>query len=218
VVRTRFDGPWILDDAAQAIGADPAPGYGHLTATSTYPTKTWGSAGDGGFVAGDDDELLDRVRRLGNHGMVEPHVHDRVTAAHTGRASRLDAIQAAVLVGHADALGPRIARRRLLAERYDRGLPSGLRPLPRQPGCAVQQYCVLASDRDAVMRGLEARGVGCAVYYPRPLNRQPALRDARSAPTPTADRLCAELLALPIHDVGLAEVDRVLEVLHEVVR
>lgn len=216
VVRIPANGLCVVDDAAQAIGSEPTPGFGDLTALSTYPTKTWGSAGDGGFVAGDDPELLDRVRRLGNHGVVTPHVHDRING-HGGRASRLDAVQAAVLVGHAAVLGDRIARRRALADRYDRDLPPGVCPLPRQPGSGVHQYCVRATERDAVLRGLEARGVGCAVYYPRPLHRQPALADCRAAPTPVADALCAELLALPIHDVDLRGVERVLEVLHDVV-
>jgi dTDP-4-amino-4,6-dideoxygalactose transaminase len=206
-----------VDDAAQAIGADPAPRIGVLAALSAYPTKTWGAAGDAGFVAGDDEELLARVRRLGNHGAIEPGVHAR-EGAHAGRASRLDAVQAAVLLGHADVLEARIARRRSLADRYDAGLPAGLRPLPRQPGSPVQQYNVLSPERDRVKAALEARGIGTAVYYPVPLQRQPALAGCRSGPTPTADRLCATILALPIADCGPAEVDRVLEVLHRVAR
>ena len=214
VVRLPECGLLVVDDAAQAVGSEPAPGCGDLTATSTYPTKTWSSAGDGGFVAGDDAELLDRVRRLGNHGVGAPQVHDRV-AGHAGRASRLDAVQAAVLVGHAGVLAERVRRRRILADRYDRDLPPGLRPLPRQPGSAVHQYCVLADDRDAVIRTLEAHGIGSAVYYPRPLQHQPALRGCRAAPTPVADELCARILALPIHDLGLPGVEQVLGALHE---
>lgn len=214
VARLPESGLLVIDDAAQAVGSTPAPGFGHLTATSTYPTKTWSSAGDGGFVAGDDEVLLDRVRRLGNHGVVAPQVHDRI-AGHSGRASRLDAVQAAVLVGHAGVLAERVHRRRLLADRYDRDLPPGLRPLPRQPGSAVHQYCVVAEDRDAVIRTLDAHGVGSAIYYPRPLQRQPALRGCRSAPTPVADHLCDRLLALPIHDLDLPGVEQVLLALHQ---
>jgi dTDP-4-amino-4,6-dideoxygalactose transaminase len=204
----------VLDDSAQAIGASPRTS-GVLVALSAYPTKTWGGAGDGGFVAGDDPELLDRVRRLGNHGAVEVHHHHRI-GGHTGRASRLDALQAAVLVGHASVLEVRLARRRELAARYDAGLPPGIRPLPRSPGSAVQQYCVLVPDRDRVARELAANGIATATYYPRPLSQQPALSGAPSAPVPVAERLCAELLALPIHDLGpdgAEAVDRVLEAL-----
>jgi dTDP-4-amino-4,6-dideoxygalactose transaminase len=201
----------VIDDAAQAIGTTPYP-TGRLTTLSTYPTKTWGSAGDGGFVAGDDPELLERVRRLGNHGFTAPVAHD-VIAGHAGRASRLDAVQAAVLVGHAEVLEARIARRRRLAARYDAGLPDAIRPLPRTAGSAVHQYCVLVPDgvRAALQNHLRERGVGTAVYYERPLHHQPALADARAAPTPTTEALCRQLLALPIHDLEEAEVDDVLD-------
>lgn len=201
----------VIDDAAQAIGAEPPPRGATLTAMSTYPTKTWGSAGDGGFVAGDDPDLLEAVRRLGQHGAVEPHHHHRVSGA-VGRASRLDAVQAAVLVGHATVLEQRLAQRRALARRYDAGLPPWAMPLPRAPGSAVHQYCVrLDRPRDAVARALADRGVSTAVYYPRPLGDQPALAGTPRGPTPIADRLCTELLALPIHDLGEPSVDAVLE-------
>jgi dTDP-4-amino-4,6-dideoxygalactose transaminase len=202
----------VVDDAAQAIGADPPPRAGVLAALSAYPTKTWGAAGDAGFVAGDDPELLERIRLLGNHGAVELHHHHRVEGS-AGRASRLDAVQAAVLIGHATVLPTRLARRRSLALRYDAGLPPALAPLPRSSGGAVHQYCVRAPDRDRLAQRLRERGVGTAVYYPRPLTHQPALAGCVSAPVPVAERLCAELLALPIHDVDEAGVDRVLEAL-----
>lgn len=203
----------VVDDAAQAIGAAPAPS-GALVALSTYPTKTWGSAGDGGFVAGDDPELLDRVRRLGNHGATGPSVH-AAFGGHLGRASRLDAVQAAVLVAHGRALEGRIARRRALAARYDAALPASVRPLPRSPGSAVHQYCVRAEDRDGLREHLRARGIGTAVYYPRPLGRQPALAAARAAPCPVAEQLCAQILALPVHDATDVQVDRVIGALAE---
>lgn len=204
----------VVDDAAQAVGTTPAPGIGALTALSTYPTKTWGSAGDGGFVAGDDDALIERVRLLANHGTEAPHRHTLVSG-HTGRASRLDALAAAVLLGHASVLDARIARRRALAEQYDAGLPPSLRPLPRDAGSAVHQYCVRAEDRDRIAAGLAERGIATAIYYPTPLHRQPALQGCRAAPTPVADALCREILALPIHDLGPAQVDIVLGALRE---
>lgn len=209
-------GVTVVDDAAQAIGADPAPGCGVLTTLSTYPTKTWGSAGDGGFVAGDDQALLDRVRRLGNHGAVEPHVHHAIEGR-IGRATRLDAVAAAVLVAHASALDARIGRRRALARRYDAGLPGWATPAPRTPGSAVHQYCIRCSGmpRDAVSAGLAARGIATAVYYPKPLHHQPALAGVRAAPTPVADAWCADVLALPIADIGPAEVDAVLTAMAE---
>jgi len=153
----------------------------------------------------DDPALLARVRLLGNHGGTGPHHHERV-GPHVGRNSRLDAIQAAVLLGHAGAVPDRVARRRALAERYDRALPPGFRPLARSAGSPVHQYAVRVADRDAVRARLAERGIETAVYYPRPLQRQPALAGLARGDTPVADRLCAELLALPIHE-GLTEED-----------
>jgi dTDP-4-amino-4,6-dideoxygalactose transaminase len=203
----------VVDDAAQAVGATPLPSCGRLTAISAYPTKTWGAAGDAGFVAGDDPELLDRVRRLGTHGATAPHLHD-LFGGHAGRASRLDAVQAAVLLAHAPLVSERVARRRAIAARYDRELPPGMRSLARSEGSAVLVYAVLAERRAALQDELEAAGIESAVYYPRPLDRQPALRSARSGPTPTASWLCDRLLALPVHEaLEPQDVDRVLEVL-----
>lgn len=203
----------VVDDAAQAVGGLPPRARGALTAISTYPTKTWGAAGDGGFVIGDDPELLGRVRRLANHGMDGvPHHHPSVEGV-VGRNTRLDAVQAAVLLGHAPRVPDRVARRRAIAARYDAALPPLLRPLPRDEGSPVHQYAVLAADRDRVRSALAELGIETAIYYPTPLHLQPALA-ARAARCPVAERLCGELLAVPVHE-GLddADVGRVVDAL-----
>jgi dTDP-4-amino-4,6-dideoxygalactose transaminase len=202
----------VIDDAAQAIGVEPPPADGALTALSAYPTKTWGAAGDAGFVLTDDDDLARAVRALGNHGQRRPGDFERV-GGHAGRASRLDAVQAAVLLGHAEVLRDRVAHRRALARRYDEGLPAWVRPLPRSPGSAVHQYVVRVRDRDALARRLAARGVGTAVYYRSSLHAHPALAGCRAGPLPRATALADEVLALPIHDCTAAEVDEVIDAL-----
>ncbi len=190
-----FDLP-IVDDAAQAIGGTPSRSIGVLTTLSAYPTKTWGAAGDAGFVIGDDPELLSRVRKLGNHGMSEPHHHHRV-AGTVGRNSRLDPMQAAVLLGHAPLLTDRIARRRLTAARYDRELPQSWLRLPRDPGSPVHHYVVRHPRREAIREHLAIRGIETAIHYPLSLGRQPALV---VTPCPMAERLTSEMFALPVHD------------------
>jgi dTDP-4-amino-4,6-dideoxygalactose transaminase len=206
----------VVDDSAQAIGGTPVRSLGALTAFSTYPTKTWGSAGDGGFIAGDDPELLSRVTRLTNHGMRGvPHEHHLVEGL-VGRNTRLDAMQAAVLLAHEPYLAARVLRRRAIADRYDRELPPSVRPFPRHDGSPVHQYAVLSADRDAIRTQMATRGIETAIYYPTPLHRQPALSQAIDAPN--ADRICAHIFALAIHE-GLSDddVDRVLAALHEAV-
>lgn len=204
----------VIEDAAQAVGASFSGARGALCTLSTYPTKTWGSAGDGGFVAGDDDEILLRVKRLGNHGAVAPHLYERI-GAWSGRNSRLDAVQAAVLVSHAERLRARVEDRRRRAHLYDEGLPPWARPVPRPEGSAVQLYCVRVPQRDTLQQRLLQRGVETAIYYPRHLADQPLLQGCPRDQTPVADALCRELLALPIADITDAQVASVLEALEE---
>ncbi len=204
----------IIDDAAQAVGGTPPRVCGVLSAVSTYPTKTWGAAGDGGFVIGDDSELLGRVRQLGRHGLVGPHAHAAIDGL-VGRNCRLDAVQAAVLCATASDIPARVARRRQIAARYDRELPSSISALPRDAGSPVHHYPVLHADRDTVRARLAERGVETAIYYPTALHRQPI--PMRAFPCPVAEDLCRRLWALPVHE-GLddAAVDAVIAAVHEV--
>lgn len=198
-----------VDDAAQAVGCSPPASTGELTAVSTYPTKTLSSAGDGGFVVG-DPAAIEKVRRLGSHGLVGPHVHARVEG-HVGRNSRLDAVAAAVLLGQLPTLHDRIRRRQAIARHYDSCVSAACEPLPRDPGNPVPSYLVRAPDRARLAAHLEAHGIETTVYYPRPLTEQPALAGRiPPADCPVATRLCAELLAIPVH-AGLSddEVERV---------
>ena len=203
----------VLDDAAQAVGAAPPVGQGCAAAVSFYPTKILGAAGDGGMVVTDDADLAARVRALGFHGMGAPHVHHR-TAGHMGGNSRLDAVQAAVLLAQVDDLPRRIAARRAIAARYDAVL--GALALPRDPGSPVSIYTLRHPERDRLAARLQDRGVQTALYYPRDLTQQPALEGCPRGPTPNAARFCAEALALPCYE-GLpdAHVDHVIACLLE---
>lgn len=205
----------VVDDAAQAAGCETPSG--DLTAVSTYPTKTWSGVGDGGFVLTADATLAAKVRSLGSHGHVGDHLHVPVDGE-VGRNSRLDAVSAAMLLGQRRSLARRQARRRAIAARYDAELSDVLEPLERSEGNAVPTYCVRVTDRARLRAHLAERGIESAVYYPRPLHRQPALVEhlAGHEPTPVADRLCAEILALPVH-AGLSddEVTRVIQAVRQ---
>ncbi len=202
----------IVDDAAQAVGADPPCGRGVLSATSFYPTKVLGAAGDGGMVVGDDEALVARVRSLGFHGMSAPHVHHRV-AGHVGGNSRVDAVQAAVLLAHLDDLDARVARRREIAAAYDAAF--GDLCLPRDPGSPVSVFCLRHPRRDVLQGALRAAGVASAVYYPAPMGTQDVLGldpAAAAAATPNAAAFCRELLAIPCHaTMGDDDVRRVVD-------
>lgn len=208
----RLDVPVpVVDDSAQSVGASPPAGQGVIEAVSFYPTKVLGAAGDGGLVATDDDALAQTLRALGFHGMTEPNVHGRV-GRHVGGNDRLDAVQAAVLLGHLDDLDARIARRREIAARYDRVL--GELAVPRDPGSPVSVYVLRHPERDRLRQALSDRGVASAVYYPLSLSAQPALggdRHRSLRTTPNATAFCDQALALPCAAVlDDADVDHVI--------
>ena len=198
----EFPGLIMVDDAAQATGSGHATGT--LTAISTYPTKIWSGLGDGGFVVGDNLEQLQKVRKLGSHGMVEPHLHHTISG-HVGRNSRLDTVSAAVLLGQLPTLSDRIARRQQIANYFDDQLPTELRPIPRDANNPVPVYCTRTTVRAELQSHLKAQGIDSTVYYPRPLHHQPALAAfSTGVRAPVAERLCKELLALPMH-AGLSD-------------
>ncbi len=200
-----------LDDLAQCAGATPAPKHGHIGAVSFYPTKTLGAAGDAGLVLTDDADTEAALLRLTHHGMATPYEHDLVRGA-VGANSRMDAIQAAVLLGHLPDLPARVAQRRKTATRYDAELPAWVRRLPRHASHPVHHYVVRTSGRDKVRTALASAGVETALYYPRSLASQPALAGYPSRPTPNADAFCADSFAIPVHE-GLSgtDVDRVID-------
>ncbi len=201
----------VVDDLAQVVGAAPAPRNGTIGAMSFYPTKTLGAAGDGGLVLTDDPDTQAAVLRLTHHGMPAPNEHVRVRGA-VGANSRLDALQAAVILAHLDDLPARVAARQAHAAVYDAELPSFVRRLARSPGHPVHQYVVTVPRREALRQHLAERGVESAIYYPIPLSRQEALSGIAHAPTPNADRFCAESLALPVHEcLAPADVARVID-------
>lgn len=208
----------VLDDVAQAVGASPPARTGAVGAASFYPTKTLGAAGDGGIVLADDPAIADAARKLASHGMPAPYVHDRVHG-YFGANSRLDAVQAAVLLGHLPDLAARLARRRAIAAAYDAGLPDDVRPLARGPGHPVHHYVVRTVRREALAAALAAAEIETAVYYRRPLSDEPALAGILAAPAPNAARYCAEALALPVHEcLTDDDVNRVLDAIRLAVK
>ncbi len=198
----------ILVDAAQAMGASPSLPTGDVAVLSFYPTKVLGGAGDGGMVLTDDAELASRVRELGSHG---GHAHRTA-----GTNSRLDAVQAAVLLAHLTTLAERVARRQAIAVQLDRAA-SG-RALPRDPGSPVTVWALRHPDRDGLAGACESAGIASRVYYPAPLSDALAMagRCRVPGPLPHAVASCEEVLALPCHaDLTEAEVARICQVLED---
>ncbi len=226
----RRHGLAVVEDAAQAIGAwqeGPdgrmgAGAAGNAGCFSFYPTKNLGGLGDGGLVTTDDPELAERVRRLRVHGRAgSGYRHLEV-----GYNSRLDALQAAALRVKLGRLETWTERRRANAAAYDRALvgageDGGLLPPAVRPGNrhVFHQYTVRCADRDAAAAGLEAHGIGHAVYYPMPLHRQEALAHLGhgEGDFPAAERAAWEVLSVPVFSgLRAEERERVAGALQEV--
>lgn len=197
------NGLWLLEDAAQAQGAawggKRVGGFGDLAAWSFYPSKNLGCFGDGGAVTGNDPELLERVRRLANHGQ-----ESRYSYVEVGANSRLDALQAAVLNCRLPRLDEDNARRRELACRYY-GMLEGVGDLdlPKDPPEATSVYhqmTIMTDRRDELAAFLAERGIGTAIHYPQALHQIPPMIELLGEPAslPVAERAASRVLSLPM--------------------
>jgi dTDP-4-amino-4,6-dideoxygalactose transaminase len=207
----------IVEDAAQAhlATADgrPVGTIGVAAATSFYPTKNLGAAGDGGAVLTRDAQLAARVKRLRNGGQTTRYRHDEF-----GVNSRLDEMQAAILRARLKYLAGWTAKRRSIAARYRAALsvPAAFSEgaaasggMPRVPGefdagHVYHLFPVLTDARDRFQAHMKDRGIQTLIHYPVPIPRQPALQSASPAMCPVADRVCAQVVSLPMYP-GLSD-------------
>lgn len=201
---------WVIEDNAQAIGADytSPDGHtrktgtvGHIGCTSFYPSKNLGAYGDGGAISTNDEDLAKRMTMVANHGQVRRYYHDVV-----GVNSRLDAIQAAVLnikLGHLDSYA---AARQAAADYYDQHL-SGIDGLHTPARAAFSthvfhQYTLVVDGdrRDALQAHLQERQIPTMIYYPVPLYEQGAFAGFTDLKhLPVTERLCRSVISLPMH-------------------
>jgi dTDP-4-amino-4,6-dideoxygalactose transaminase len=195
----------LVEDAAQAhlATADGRPigSIGIAAATSFYPTKNLGALGDGGAVLTRDAQLAARIKRLRNGGQTSRYHHEEA-----GANSRLDEMQAAILRARLPYLPRWTARRRAIAARYRAALDGAALQVPREcdPGHVYHLFPVLTTQREAFQAHMTARGVETLIHYPVPIPRQPALRATNPATCPVADRVCAQVVSLPMYP-GLSD-------------
>jgi dTDP-4-amino-4,6-dideoxygalactose transaminase len=195
----------LIEDAAQSqlATADgrPVGSIGVAAATSFYPTKNLGALGDGGAVLTRDPQLAARVKRLRNGGQTSRYRHEE-----PGANSRLDEMQAAILRARLPFLERWTERRRAIAAKYRAGIAvSGLR-VPREldRGHVYHLFPVLTEARDAFQQHMRDRGIETLIHYPVPIPRQPALSSTSPAMCPAADRVCAQVVSLPMYP-GLSD-------------
>ena len=190
----------LIEDAAQAhlATADgrPVGTIGVAAATSFYPTKNLGALGDGGAVLTRDPQLAARVKRLRNGGQTSRYHHQEA-----GANSRLDEMQAAILRARLPFLENWTARRRAIAARYRAALANSEVEVPREfdAGHVYHLFPVLTARRDTFQAFMRDRGIETLIHYPVPIPRQPAVASASPAMCAVADRVCAQVVSLPLY-------------------
>ena len=208
----------LIEDCAQAHGAAwagrPAGAWGALACFSFYPTKNLGALGDGGAVVTGDAALAARLRALRQYGWGRKYE----VLAPGGANSRLDELQAAVLLAKLPRLDAANAERRAIAGRYGAqlaGLPLTLPPPPGE-GSVAHLYVIRTPRRQALQARLVALGIGCDVHYPVPDHLQPVRQGRGGFHLPVTEAACAQVLSLPCYP-GLqpAQQDRVIAAVHD---
>ncbi len=210
---------YVIEDNAQAIGAtytfengtkQKAGTIGHVASTSFFPSKNLGCYGDGGAIFTNNDDLAHTIRGMVNHGMYKRYHHDVI-----GVNSRLDSIQAAVLMAKLPNLDTYNEKRRAAAKKYSKAFEgqdhimvpktvNGCDGICDSCDCHVfHQYTlrILNEKRDELVQHLNDNGVPCGVYYPIPLHNQKAYVDERynEADFPITNQLVKEVISLPMH-------------------
>jgi len=194
----------VVEDAAQSVGArlgDRHAGtFGDIGCFSAHPLKNLNAAGDAGFVVTERADVAERLRRLRSHGLV-----DRDTALEWGTVSRLDSLQAAVLLFRLERLDEAVRARRDNAARYAAGL-AGMSQVfvPRDAPEAFSvfhTFVVQVERRDELVAFLRERAIETAIHYRRPIHLQPAAASLGYAEgdMPVAEAQAARILSLPIH-------------------
>lgn len=191
----------VIEDAAQSFGASykgkRSCNLSTIACTSFFPSKPLGCYGDGGAIFTNDEQLATVLRQIARHGQDRRYHHIRV-----GVNSRLDTLQAAILLPKLEIFEEEISLRQQVAENYDRLLAeAGIETTPYIDShnvCVYAQYTVRVENRDAVQAKLKEAGVPTAVHYPIPLNKQPAVADA-AAQLPVGDEVAGQVMSLPMH-------------------
>ena len=194
----------LISDCAQGTGTrlfgDSPLKWADVVTTSFFPAKPLGCYGDGGAVLTNDEELEKTMRSLAFHGRSDvPYDYDKI-----GINSRLDTIQAAILLEKLKIFPSEIKERNRLADRYSKALSSNTIKTPKiMDGCVSTwaQYTVETENRDEIMAKIKAQNVPVAAYYPMPVHRQTAYTDYPVAPNglPVTEQIMNTVFSLPMH-------------------
>ena len=189
----------VIEDAAQSFGAiykgTKSGNLSTIACTSFFPSKPLGCYGDGGAIFTNDEQLATVIRQTARHGQDRRYHHIRV-----GVNSRLDTLQAAILLPKLAILEEEMQLRQQVAQMYAIALQAAGLAAPfieLHNRSAYAQFTIRIQNRSAVQTALKEAGIPTAVHYPIPLNKQPAV--ASDAVLPVGDLVAEEVLSLPMH-------------------
>jgi UDP-2-acetamido-2-deoxy-ribo-hexuluronate aminotransferase len=191
----------VIEDAAQSFGATykgkKSCNLSTVACTSFFPSKPLGCYGDGGAIFTNDEELAKVLRQIARHGQDRRYHHIRV-----GVNSRLDTLQAAILLTKLEVFSEEINLRQQIATKYNKLFnKAGITTTPfidTHNTSVYAQYTIQVVSRDKVQAKLKEAGIPTAVHYPIPLNKQPAVAD-EYAYLPVGDAVADKVISLPMH-------------------
>jgi len=190
----------VIEDGAQSFGATykgrKSCNLSTIGCTSFFPSKPLGCYGDGGAVFTNDEELAKVIRQIARHGQDKRYHHIRV-----GINSRLDTLQAAILLPKLELLDEEIELRNQVAARYQDLLQNADVISPRVESYNTSvwaQYTVRSDNRNVLQEKLKTSGIPTAIHYPIPLNKQPAVADNNASLT-VGDLVAEQVISLPMH-------------------
>lgn len=199
-IASKYNIP-VIEDAAQSFGATykniKSGNLSTIACTSFFPSKPLGCYGDGGAIFTNDDELAKVIRQIARHGQDRRYHHIRV-----GVNSRLDTLQAAILLPKLEIFDDELLARQKIAKIYDDlFLSAGVDTIPyveHDNVSAYAQYTIQIENREKIQGLLDKKGIPTAVHYPIPLNQQPAFFDD-AVHLPIGDKLAKKVISIPMH-------------------
>ena len=199
-IAAKYNIP-VIEDAAQSFGATykgrKSCNLSTVACTSFFPSKPLGCYGDGGAIFTNDEELAKVIRQIARHGQDRRYHHIRV-----GVNSRLDTLQAAILLPKLAILDDEMQARQRVADTYTKLFnEEGILTTPfieMHNQSAWAQYTIQVDNRSEVQEKLKSQGIPTAVHYPIPLNKQPAVADT-NVWLPVGDAIAERVMSLPMH-------------------
>jgi UDP-2-acetamido-2-deoxy-ribo-hexuluronate aminotransferase len=199
-IAHRYQIP-VIEDAAQSLGATykgkKSGNLSTIACTSFFPSKPLGCYGDGGACFTNDDDLANDMRQIRVHGQNKRYHHRLL-----GMNSRLDTIQAAILLAKLQVFEEEVRNRQLIGQQYHELLQNHVKPMRVLPDntCVFAQYTVQISNRDKVCEYLKSVNIPTAIHYPIPLHLQPVFANKAIASSLTkAENAAQSVMSLPMH-------------------